>query len=228
MNSFVQKLNRRAIKMRLKPIRVFCFHQVSDEFAPDTMWKCDWMQTDVFKNKVLALKKKYTIITLQEAYSYIINNKIRLKHYAVLTADDGWASLQNVLPWLSERHIPITLFLNPEYFDGNHFREKETECYLKEKDIQCLSDTCPNVSFGMHGWTHTDVSKQNETDFRNNVKKTIMALKHYNNFVPFFAYPWGKHNEMNDVILKEFKVVSVLIDGMKNYNDHNAIHRELL
>lgn len=228
MNNLVQRIRRKWVRIRLRPIHVFCFHQVSDEFTPDTMNECDWMQTEVFKNRVMALKQKYTLITLQKAYSYIISNKIRMKHYAVLTADDGWVSLQNVLPWLSEQHIPVTLFLNPEYFDGNHFREKKTECYLKETDIQFISDTYPNISFGMHGWAHADVSKQNEADFRENVWKTIMALKHYNNFVPFFAYPWGKHNKMNDVILKEFELVPVLIDGMKNYNDIDAIHRELL
>lgn len=228
MNSFVQKVKRRAIRYRLQPIRVFCFHQVSDEFAPDTMKECDWMQTEMFKNTVLSLKEKVVFISLHEAYHHIVNDKIRLKQYAVLTADDGWASLQNVLPWLAEQKVPITLFLNPGYFDGFHFRERGSERYLSNNDIKIISNTFVDISFGMHGWEHVDVSKQDEKEFRKNVEESIEALKGYKAFIPFFAFPWGRCNGMNKRILKEFNLVPVLMDGMKNYKDSTAIHRELL
>ena len=124
---FFQKLHRYWIRLRLKPIRVFCFHQVSDEFDPDSMKQCDWMQVDAFKQRLLTLKKKNTFVSLEEAYRHVANDRCRLKHYAVLTADDGWASLKSILPWLDEQKIPVTLFLNPLYMDGKHFREQETE-----------------------------------------------------------------------------------------------------
>lgn len=223
-----QKTQKRLLRVRLRPIRVFCFHQVSDVFEPETMYECDWMQTEAFKAKILGLKNHYTFISLQDAHSHIANNKIRMKQYAVLTADDGWASLKNVIPWLAEQGIPVTLFLNPAYSDGKHFREKETERYLTEQDLEQFAKTCTNISFGMHGWDHTDVSKQNECDFRNNIEQSVKALNRYGNFVSFFAYPWGRHNTMNDNLLKEFGLVPVLMDGMKNCNDTSVIHREIL
>lgn len=228
MNGFVQKVKRKAVRGRLQPIRVFCFHQVSDVFAPDTMNECDWIQSEVFKQTVLSMKEKTVFVSLKEAYHHIVNDKVRLRHYAVLTADDGWASIKNVLPWLSEQNLPITLFLNPGYFDGIHFREKNSERYLLEKDIKHISDTFPSVSFGIHGWEHVDVTKQNEKEFRENVEKSIQALKCYKSFIPFFAYPWGRRNGMSKRILKEHGLVPVLMDGLNNYNDASAIHRELL
>lgn len=223
-----QKTQKRLLRVRLRPIHVFCFHQVSDVFEPETMWECDWTQTDVFKKKILGLKKKYTFISLQDAYSHIANDKMRMKHYAVLTADDGWASLKNIIPWLAEQGIPITLFLNPAYSDGKHFRERETERYLTEQDLEQFAKTYTNISFGMHGWDHTDVSKQEENEFRSNIEQSLEALKRYDNFVPFFAYTWGRHNTMNDCVLKKFALVPVLMDGMKNYSDALVIHREII
>jgi hypothetical protein len=60
------------------------------------------------------------------------------------------------------------------------------------------------------------------------VGRSLEALKDYKNFVPFFAYPWGRHNAMNKRVLKEFNLIPVLMDGMMNYNDASAVHRELL
>lgn len=228
MSEFIPRIKRFLKRLRLRPIHVFCFHQVSDVFEPETMHECDWIQTEAFKTKLLELKKKYTFISLQDAYSHIANDKIRIKHYAVLTVDDGWASLKNVIPWLAEQGIPVTLFLNPAYSDGKHFREKETERYLTEQDLEQFAKTCTNISFGMHGWDHTDVSKQDEDAFKTNIEQSFKALKRYGNFVHFFAYPWGRHNTMNDSLLKEFGLVPVLMDGMKNCNDTSVIHREIL
>jgi peptidoglycan/xylan/chitin deacetylase (PgdA/CDA1 family) len=223
-----QKTQKRLLRVRLRPIHVFCFHQVSDVFEPETMWECDWTQTDVFKKKILALKEEYTFVSLTEAYNHIANDKIRLKKYAALTADDGWASLKNIIPWLAEQGVPITLFLNPAYSDGKHFRERETERYLTEQNLELFAKIYTNISFGMYGWDHTDVSKQDESVFRNNIGQSVKALNRYGKFVHFFAYPWGRHNTVNDCVLKEYALVPVLMDGMKNYNDATVIHRELL
>lgn len=228
MSGFVERLKKKWKQFWLKPVQVFCFHQVSDEFEPDTMKQSDWMQTDEFKQRLLMLKKKNTFVTLEEAYRYIANDRCRLKRYAVLTSDDGWASLKSILPWLEEQQIPVTLFLNPLYLDGQHFRECETERYLSENDVQSIIRECPKVTIGMHGWEHVDASKQSEDEFRKNVQQSVGALKGYETFVPFFAFPWGRRNRMNVQVLKEFNLVPVLMDGLVNYDDATQIHRELL
>lgn len=228
MSDFVERLKRKWKRLWLKPICVFCFHQVSDEFEPETMKQSDWMPTEAFEQRLLALKKNHVFVPLEEAYRHIANDRYRLKHYAVLTADDGWASLKSILPWLGEQKISVTLFLNPLYMDGKHFREQETERYLSGDDVLSICETYTNVSVGMHGWEHVNVTKQSEDEFRKNVKQSVDALKNYNAYVPFFAFPWGRHNRMNVQVLKEFELVPVLMDGLANYDDASQIHRELL
>lgn len=228
MSGLDVKLRKRWTRLWIKPVRVFCFHQVSDVFDSDTMKECDWMQTEDFKKKILSIKQQYTFVSLEEAYGHIAKDRCRMKRYAVLTADDGWASVKSILPWLDEQQVPVTLFLNPLYLDGIHYRERETERYLTESDVQSICDTYKWVSVGMHGWEHVAVSKQSEDEFRKNVEQSIQALKDCKSFVPFFAYPWGRHNAMNDRVLKESDVVPVLMDRMRNYDDASVIHRELL
>ena len=216
------------MKMRLRPIRVFCFHHVSDAFEPDTMAKCDWIQTEDFKQRIMALKKDHTFISLADAYDRLSDDVLRMKRYAVLTADDGWLSIKSILPWLQEQGIPVTLFLNPMYMDGNHFRKRVTERYLSYDDVKTLCDDYPLMSIGMHGWEHVRVTEYNEDEFRQNLSLSIQALKDYKTYIPFFAYPWGEWNEMNQRVLREMKVMPVLVDGVKNCDAISGIHREVL
>ena len=222
------KLQRKLLKVRLQPIRVFCFHQVSDVFDDSAMEVCDWIQTDVFKQIVLTLRKKYTFVSLTEAKEYIKNGFFRTKNYAVLTADDGCSSIRSVIPWLAELGIPITLFINPCYLDGKHFRERSTEKYLSMRDLKDCANTFTNVSVALHGWEHQDMSSCSEVAFREDIEKSKKALSFFPCYIPFYAYPWGRHNSMNDTVLRECGLTPVLMDGLRNYSDWHCIHREMM
>ena len=228
MSRVVAKLKRKMTHLRLRPIRVFCFHQVSEAFEHDTMIECDWTQIDEFKQRILSLKEKYCFISLTEVTNHLNNDKFRLKKYVALTADDEWASLKNVLPWLAEQNIPVTLFVNPAYLDGKHFRERDTEKYLTLRELEQYALSCKHLSVASHGWEHQDVSKFSETRFREDVEKSIQVLSSLPCYIPFFAYPWGRHNSVNDHVVLSCGLTPVLMDGMKNYTDSSFIHRELL
>lgn len=222
------KLHRKVKKARLRPISVFLFHQVSDAFDESTMKRGDWTETNQFKQNVETLKKEYIFIPLEKAYAKMKKDRVRFRKFAVMTSDDGWASLNNVLPWLKEQGIPVTLFLNPGYFDGQHFREKTTERYLLQSDIDRISRQYPNVMFGLHGWEHIRATEQTETEFRESVLNTLKSLQAYPNFIPYFAYTYGSFGTMHNKVLREFGLVPVLIDRGKNIDDLSCIHRELL
>lgn len=228
LDKYMQKIKRRLLKARLRPIRVFLFHQVSDEFDNNTMFIGDWTQTEQFKRNIQALAERYEFISLDKAWKKIKKDVFRFRRYAVLTSDDGWASLNNILPWLNEKKIPITLFLNPAYFDGKHFRGKTTELYLLQKEVDSLRETFDNVTMGLHGWEHIRCTDQCEEEFRLDVCRCVDAMKDISGYVPFFAYTWGQYNEMTSKVLKENNLIPVLIDGDKNYGDFSRIHRELL
>ena len=219
---------RKLLHIRLQPIRIFCFHQVSDEFDPSTMWECDWTQIDVFKQKILRIKKQYTFISLPEATEKLKHDTFRRKKYAVLTADDGWDSLKNILPWLAEQQIPITLFVNPCYLDGVHKQERATEKLLTQADLMSLSNKYAGITIGSHGWTHVDTSKMDKKEFLMNIHNAETVLCQYDNKIPFYAFTYGRYKSEFFNVLTKNNLIPVLMDGQLNYSFNGVIHRECI
>ena len=241
-NVLVGKVRRRIIRLRLKPIRVFCLHQVSPERDPIRCFESDWIQTDLFKRRVMEMKKEYTFIPLMEAYNKLRTSFLRCKKYAVLTFDDGYLSSYPALKWLEDKRIPFTLFLNAKYFDGDscswHLlenarsftpniteRELAEGLYLTKKELALLSSQ--QVSFASHGFEHCDATSLNSREFLETVQESFSVLEQYSQTIPFHAYTWGKHTEENDAVLRGMGVVPVLMDGEMNYDKCDVIHREV-
>ena len=230
MKELISKIKRKWRKFRLQPIRVFCLHHVSDLFDANTMYEVDWMQTDAFQKEIRQLKAAgYSFITLEEAQSHIQHDMFRRHKYAVLTADDGWASIVNILPWLSEQNIPITLFINPAYLDGAHYRDRETEKYLTSEELYHLSEIYPLVTIGSHGWDHTDATQQTIEIFKSKSMQSIEVLKKLPNYVMYYAFPYGRYTEEQLQWIIELGYVPLLVSGDTNYiRKQTYIDREIL
>lgn len=229
MKELMNKIERKWMQLRLEPIRVFCFHQTSETFDAAGMWECDWTQIDLFKRNIFHLKEQYTFISLPEAYDKLQHDTIRCKKYAVLTADDGWASMKNIIPWLAEQQIPVTLFVNSAYLDGKHYQERETEKLLTYDDIQELTSRYPQyVSIASHGRNHDDAAQQSLKEFETNMKEAEKELSGIKNKIAFYAFTYGHHTKEQLIELGEAGLVPVLVDGRKNYTYDGEIHRECI
>ncbi len=241
--SLWRKIDKRIIRLRFKPIRVFCIHQVSDELHTLTTCKGDWIQTESFKTSLLNLKKKYIFISLQEAHKKLQNDHFRGQNFAVLTADDGYRCINDLLPWLEENHIPITLFLNARYLDGyscsphilRHARMENAEVteeevaeglYLTESMLKGMPGDW--VTLASHGYEHVNAAKLGLDQFVDQIQKNVMALSQFNSYIPFHAYTWGRRTKKTNDVLEGFNLIPVFMDGQMNYNDPKVIHRELL
>ena len=221
------KIQRKLMKLRLWPIRIFCMHHICATFDANSMNEGDWMQIDDFKHNVLALQENGAeFISLTEAYYKITNDKWRNNKYVVLTFDDGYASLKEILPWLEEQHIPATLFINGKYLDGKSYRKNPKEQYLTKEELFSL--TSPLIEIGSHGWEHADASKMSDDEFKLCIEQNIKLLQAHLRYIPFHAYTWGRYTGGSNRVLTEMNITPVLMDGMKNYDNRNVMHRELL
>lgn len=239
LSTFLHKLNNRWTKLRFQPIRVFCIHQVSDEFDADSMWPCDWIQTDVFKQKVLELQKQYTFISLPEAQERLRKDRFRHKKYAVMTADDGFSSMREIVPWLVGQGIPITLFINPIVWDGKTIGQNLQSLpivnrkngvdglYLTLVDLKAMT-TSPLVTIGYHGYEHIDENKETHEAFVANYEKCKNAMTELQNVIPFYAHTYGHTTKENDVYLLKQGITPIYVNGGKNYNQSLFLDRELL
>lgn len=238
MSEIMDRIARKFIKLRLQPIRVFCIHNVSDCFDADSMWPCDWIQTEVFKRTLLDLQNKYTFISLMEAQRHLRRDIIRSMKCAVLTADDGFSSLKNIMPWLEERQIPITLFINPIVWDGKTVGQNlnplpvstenngAKDVYMLTKDLKAFQS--PLVTFGYHGYEHIDESVETYETFVANFEKCRKAMESLDNVIPFYAHTYGRTTKQNDEYLIKQMITPVYVNGGKNYNQWKKIDRELL
>ena len=223
----INRILRCWIKLRLQPIRVFCFHHVCDTFDESTMYHGDWLSIDDFKQSVYNLRNDgYSFLSLSEAHEKLTHDLFRSHKYAVLTADDGYASLKGILPWLEQQRIPVTLFINGKYLDGKSYRDNPTEQYLNQEELFQLSS--PLFEIGSHGWEHDDAVQMTQKEFVQSIDSNIRLLSGHPCYIPFHAYTWGRHSATTDKILMQMQLTPILMDGMKNYNDEQFIHRELL
>lgn len=227
INEFIEKIRRKWMKLRLQPIRVFCLHHVCEQFDADAMYACDWMALDEFKQKINALRSQgYQFISLTAAYEHLKKDRFRCKKYAVLTFDDGYQSLKEVLPWLKEQNIPATLFINGKYLDAKSYRETPKEQYLTYDELFAL--TSPLIEIGHHGWEHTAATEMTEEELLDSLQKNIEVLSAHPRYIPFWAYTWGQHTENTDTCLKQVGITPIIITGHGNYNFDGLIDRELL
>lgn len=227
INTIFQKLQRKWMKLRLQPIRVFCLHHVCEQFDAEAMHLCDWMAFDEFKKKINILSSQgYQFISLTKAYEHLNKDRFRCKKYAVLTFDDGYKSLNEVLPWLEEQKIPATLFINGKYLDGKSYREKPKEQYLTYDELFSL--TSPFIEIGHHGWEHKSAKEMSQEELVDSLQKNIEILSFHPRYIPFWAYTYGIHNQTSDVTLSNNGMTLVLVNGGKNYKRMGAIDRELL
>lgn len=243
MTKLLSKIRRKLLHLRLQPIRVFVFHQVSETFDFTRCFESDWSQIGEFKNTILNLQKHYSFVSLQEAYEKLQFDVFRIRKYAVLTSDDGYSSVRNIIPWLEEQMIPITLFINSQYLDGKHFmkelfeqvkelspenREEEFSkgLYLTESEIESFNSRW--VSVGMHGHEHVACNNMTREMFENQFLKCMSILKRFPGYIPFYAYTFGKHTLEQDEFLRINGIVPVGVDGQKNYNNASFIHRECI
>jgi peptidoglycan/xylan/chitin deacetylase (PgdA/CDA1 family) len=214
------------MKLRLEPIRVFCLHHACEQFDAEAMYPCDWVAMDEFKKKIIALRSQgYQFISLTDAYEYLKKDWFRRNKYAVLTFDDGYKSLKEVLPWLEEQKIPATLFINGKYLDGKSYRETPNEHYLTYDELFAL--TSPLLEIGHHGWEHTAATEMTDEELLESLQKNMEVLSAHPRYIPFWAYTYGIHNQTSDVTLSNNGMTLVLVDGGKNYKWKGCIDREL-
>ena len=215
------------MRLRLQPIRVFCLHHVCAKLDVEYMNDYDWMQIDEFKHKVKTMQQEgIEFISLTKVYEHLNNDKFRILRYVALTFDDGWASVKEILPWLEEQHIPVTLFINGKYTDGQSYRRKPKEQYMTLDEIFQL--TSPLIEIGSHGWKHVKASELDMIEFEKSVGLNDNLLGTHPNYVHFWAYPYGAHSIETDIIIKSKGYIPVYMDGRTNIYNQNIIHRESL
>jgi peptidoglycan/xylan/chitin deacetylase (PgdA/CDA1 family) len=135
MNNFLKKYTK-AVRRRIdnwwsRPIAVFVNHQVSALFTPGIDCDSDWSSVDLYENNIAWILENYEVISLDKAIHLIESGSKIKKKYAVLTFDDGYASVLNALAILERYDLPATLFINSAYLDNALYSSVNAYNYIK-------------------------------------------------------------------------------------------------
>lgn len=246
MSSFAKiksKILCRWYKMIYQPIRVFVFHHISEERDILVCQEQDWTQLNQFKRNIEYLSQDHTFISLAEACEKLQHDRLRCRKYAVLTTDDGLASVLNVLPWLEEKKIPLTLFINTRYMDRDKLKPIHLDwlnklapdadikaiakrMYLSKEQIFDLSS--PYIEIGMHGHEHLDARTITEAEFEQNIEQCEQQLCNHPRYVSAYAYPWGQSSEASMRYLQLNEITPIVVRGGGNYVWNGMIDRECI
>lgn len=100
----------------LKPIFIFSYHQISDEFIPGLHNDAIWTSKKDFEESLLFLKRNnFRIVSLENAIETLKSNTKRKQRFAVLTIDDGYATCLQLMELLDRLNVPVTFFYNTAY-----------------------------------------------------------------------------------------------------------------
>jgi len=101
----VLKLKNRLLQG--KPVLIFMYHRIDNDINKELALQ---VTLDHFEQQLLYIKKKYTVLRLDEKWS------VGKKAGGVLTFDDGYAdNFLHALPLLEKYNIPATFFITTEH-----------------------------------------------------------------------------------------------------------------
>ena len=129
----IRKVYRRLF---LKPIPVFVMHQVGESMNPMVDRESDWSSFDLFKKNVDFLNENYHIVSLPQVHEMLKRQRSRFKKYAVITFDDAYKSILPALQYLKGKHIPVTVFVNSAYLNGDSYSCVNVKTYLRYQNSQ--------------------------------------------------------------------------------------------
>ena len=209
------------------------YHQISGQEASNNKQYLNSIPLSKFAEQMKYLKQSgYITLSLAEAADYLENGKIPEKAICI-TFDDGYRdNYERAFPILLDNGFKANIFLIADYIDKGKWYSREKRIWSddnKGEDFQYYELLTRSqieemsrygISFEAHSITHPDLTSLPLSSARmeiNESKKMIEDL--IGETVKFFAYPYGKYNEMlRDQLIKSGYKGACIIGGRAQAN----------
>lgn len=190
-------------------IFIFCFHDISEKSALQFSEHYS-TETNNFLKQIDFIEKNFEIISINKIKDR--NTLDKNKRYAIITFDDGFFSvICNAHPFLKEKNIPYTIFLNQSAIEKNQLWC--SNLVINKKNIEYLK------SFYNKYFIHK--TEDNYFDFINNKKLPIENINYSN-------LKYDKQDN-NDKIYATQKDIKYLIEQnpLVTIGNHTSNHYNL-
>jgi len=149
-------------------------------------------------------------------------------NYVAVTFDDGFNSIiENALPELKKRHIPVTIFIpsgnlgkRPHWIDENDF-EHRNEIVMTPEQIKNLDTNL--VTIGSHCVSHSNIFSLNEKDAANEIFTSKITLENIlKTEINLLSFPHGAFSKSHEQMARQagykqvFSILPTLAYPCKN------------
>ena len=202
------------------PVCVLFYHRIADTFPND------WTMTNAcFETQVRWLKKNFDVVSLAEAQRRIAsgtNDRVSV----TLTFDDGYAeNCDRAIPFLLEQQVPFTYFVSFDFAKtGRPFpHDEQAGQPLPPNSLSQLREMAASGSdIGAHTRTHPNVGEisSDEQLYDEVVQSRTDLSDAIGAPVDYFAFPFGKHENMSDRAFQMAREAGILgaCSAYGNYN----------
>ena len=188
MNSKLRPVLIIALLLAAFPLRAdnvtLCYHKFSN-----SMEDIYSVMPDVFEWQIQYIKSRnISVIHLNDLVAAYKTKKWDIGDNVLLTADDGWKSVLNIMPIIEKEKVPVTLFLYPVVI------HEGTDHYLDPGDLELVKKE-PWFEFGSHSYTHPLLTKLAGKKLQHEVVDSKARLEKWLGVtIDVFAYPYGGIN----------------------------------
>lgn len=149
-----------------------------------------------FQRQVEYLRKKYTIVSLNEIMDFVEGKKGLPKKAVAITFDDGYDDNYFVAyPYLRLYDLPATIFVATDFnqkttlADGRNVFAK----MLSWNEIKEMSQN--GITIGAHTLTHRDLTNMDLEEARNEILGSKEEIeRQIGKRVDYFSYPFGSYD----------------------------------
>lgn len=167
-------------------IIVLCYHSIGND-----SWRFTVTLQD-FSNQMDYLSKHHSFISAEDLKNHLTGKKVLTKNSVLITFDDGYKDILQVLPITEKYHIkPVSFALSHtkklDYHELGSRRE-----YLRPADMKLLLKK--GWTIGSHSATHPDFSRLTKDQQEFEILNSKIELeKQSGQSIDIFSFPKGRY-----------------------------------
>lgn len=173
---------------RKNRVVILCYHSISND------WRFG-VSLEAFTKQIEYLSQQYDFVSLSELQDVLAGKKQLRGQSAVITFDDGYSDILQIMPLLKKYSIRPTVFLLGDPAAADRVEMDTAKALLTVPQIQSLKKA--KWELGSHSMTHPDF----ESLKGKNIQKEIIESKaklagELGSEIKYFAYPKGRYSSV--------------------------------
>lgn len=178
------------------PVFILCYHSFK---------KNDWrfsVDPEMFENQLKFLVENFDYLGVSDLRSRIQSKSKTKKSAFMVTIDDGYESIEEIMTICNRFQIKPTVFLLADPKNANRSELGTKENFLSKAKIKFLNQK--GWTFGSHTMTHGNLINLSEND---QVKEIMVSKKKLETDlgikIKYLAFPKGKYNAISEKLVRQ-------------------------